>query len=83
MTDEELARIRHQATATSEERVKEIHDYLFKPPLEGQKPRAHEIDAILRTTRAGKLAVRVFVWLLGIIAAVSAAAAGVREWFSQ
>lgn len=61
------------------EQNQRIDDYLMKPPGPGRKTRAQELDELLAAKRAGSLAARAVLWLLGFIAAVGAAVTYVKS----
>ncbi|EEX09636.1 hypothetical protein SL1157_1680 [Ruegeria lacuscaerulensis ITI-1157] len=59
-------------TEDEHDMIKEVHDFLFKPPLEGKSSRAEQLDEIMSAVRAGKMGTRILLWLAGVVAAVSA-----------
>ena len=67
-------------TEDEHEMIRRVHDWLFKPNIEGKPPRAELLDDVMTAIRAGKLWVRVLLYLMGAIAAFSAAWASVKGW---
>jgi len=49
--------------------IREVHEFWFKPPIEGKPNRAAQIDEVLGAVRAGKIGTRLLLWAAGIIAA--------------
>ncbi len=61
---------------TEEERdavLVRIEQWLFEPPALNKPNRADQIDGLLAGLKAGKMSVRAFLWLCGVIAIVAAA----------
>lgn len=69
------------------EALREIHAYLFKPPMTGGKSRAEQLDNLLAILRSGKLSGRVLVWFGGgamaLIGAYNTIGALLMKWGGQ
>jgi len=61
--------------------IKEVHEFLFKSPMEGKPNRAVQLDEIMSAVRAGKLGTRVLLWLSGMVVAVGAIWGQTKGWF--
>ena len=61
--------------------IKEVHDWLLKPPIAGKPTRAVQLDDIMAAIRAGKLGGRAMLWIAGAIAALLAAWAQIKGAF--
>lgn len=71
MTDEE-----HQM-------IKDVHDWLFKPPIRGKPDRANQLDDLLSGVRAGKLFGRVVLYMAGFVVAIGGAYGTMKGWFHK
>ena len=58
---------------TDEDRLEEIHDFLFGKPLAGGLSRAEQIEILLKGANGARLLGRGMLWVSGFITAVSAA----------
>ena len=58
---------------TDEDRLAEIHDFLFGKPLAGGLSRAEQIETVLKGARAAGLLGKGLLWVSGFITAISAA----------
>ncbi len=65
-------------TEDEHDMIKEVHDFLFKPPLEGKESRARQLDEIMSAVRAGKMGTRILLWAAGVIAAFAALASQLK-----
>jgi len=57
-----------------------LHDFFMKPPLPGKPSRADQLDEILNGYRTGKMSIRAFIWLCGVVVAIAAAYSAVKGW---
>lgn len=62
----------NNVTPEEHEMMKEVHDFLFKPPIHGKASRSEQVDEVLGAVRAGKLGTRVLLWLAGMATAFGA-----------
>ena len=58
---------------TDEDRIAEIHEFLFGQPLGGGQSRATQIETVLKGARAAGLLGRAILWVSGFVTAISAA----------
>jgi len=56
-----------------EDRIAEIHEFLFGKPIIGGPSRAEQIEVVLKGARAAGLVGRALLWVSGFITAISAA----------
>ena len=54
------------------EMIQRVHDFLFRPHIEGKPTRAEQIDEALSALRAGKISARITLWLAAVFAAIGA-----------
>lgn len=59
-------------TDDEHEMIKQVHEFLFRPPGPKREPRAVQIDQALEGIRTGKVGVRAALWLCGAAVAVMA-----------
>ena len=60
-------------TQEEHDMMREVRDWLMKPPISGQPSRAEQLDQLLSSVRAGKMGARVFLYMCGAVVAVIAA----------
>ena len=58
---------------TEEDRIAEIHDFLFGKPITGGPSRAEQIETVLKGARSAGLLARAVLWVSGFVTAISAA----------
>ena len=63
-----------------QQKLDDIHRFLFDPTGPKQPSRAEEIDQMLTAYRTGKFGMRAFLWLCAVVAAVGAAWTQLRGW---
>jgi hypothetical protein len=61
--------------------IKEVHEFLFKAPVEGKPNRAVQLDEIMSAVRAGKMGTRILLWLSGVVVAIAAVVGQAKGWF--
>lgn len=61
--------------------IKEVHEFLFKAPVEGKPNRAVQLDEIMSAVRAGKMGTRLLLWMSGVIVAFAAILGQAKGWF--
>ena len=68
-------------TPEEHQMMREVHEWLFKPPISGKPPRAHQLDDALAGIRAGKMFTRVLLYAAGFIVAVGGSYGTIKGWF--
>jgi hypothetical protein len=78
---------KYEPPTDDDEALREIHAYLFKPPMTGGKSRAEQLDNLLSILRSGKMSGRVLIWLGGgAMAAIgfyNTVGAALAKWSGQ
>lgn len=67
-------------TEEEHDMVREMHDWLFKPPITGRPARAEQLDDVMSGVRAGKLTFRLALYVAGAVTAFGGAFATVKGW---
>ena len=60
--------------------IREVHEFLFRPPVEGRPNRAVQLDEIMSAVRAGKMGTRILLWLSGVFVAFAAVWGQAKGW---
>ena len=69
---------RKAMTADEKAKLDDLHGFFMRPRAPGRPSRAQEIDEVLSAVAAGRIGIRLGLWLAGTIVAVSAAWTAVR-----
>jgi len=69
-------------TEDQDRKLGELYDFFMKPPVEGARTRAQEIEDAIHFFNAGRLAMRLTMWTAGAGAAIIAVINTFKTWIS-